>query len=273
MRWPWAISSHRALLLGWRSDASAVCSTVCCFGGVCDESLAWSVKFPEDSPPYVHQRGYGLLHGLRIADDGSGNVLVADIDTNGPMREVDIAVGQRIASINGVDLDSLNHARSLLEESPAGLTMRMTDGRQVNVWLTELPKTSLPIHPTQLYSSINALLLAVLVALVFPFRQRHGQVIALLLTLYAITRFLLEIIRTDESAFMAQLTISQNVSVAIAVAMLALWAYVYLGRLEAGGLKAAVIGPILIGPITYWSSRLIGPMSYWTMAYSARVDH
>jgi phosphatidylglycerol:prolipoprotein diacylglycerol transferase len=96
------------------------------------------------------------------------------------------------------------------------------------VWLTELPERSLPVHPTQLYSSVNALLLAVLVALVFPFRRRHGQVIALLLTLYAITRFLLEIIRTDEGEIVAQLTISQSVSVAMAMAMLALWVYVYL---------------------------------------------
>ncbi len=201
----------------------------CCFGGTCDADFAWAVRFPADSPPYVHQRGLGQLHGMRIEDDGSGNVLVAEIDMTGPMRDVDIAVGQRIESINGIKLQGVEHARSVLENSPAELMVTMTDGRQVNVWLNAWPERSLPVHPTQLYSSVNALLLALLVALVFPFRQRHGQVLALLLTLYAVTRFLLEIIRTDERAFMAQLTISQNISVLIAVAMLALWIYVFSG--------------------------------------------
>ena len=101
-----------------------------------------------------------------------------------------------------------------------------SDGREVSWSIEELPPRSLPVHPTQIYSAINATLLFLVTMAYFPFRQRHGQVIALLLSLYAITRFLLELIRTDELAFAAQMTISQNVSVWIGIGMVILWVYI-----------------------------------------------
>ena len=53
----------------------------------------------------------------------------------------------------------------------------------------------------------------------FPFRRRDGELIALLLTIHPITRFLLEIIRTDEPAvFGTGLSISQNISILLLAA-------------------------------------------------------
>jgi prolipoprotein diacylglyceryltransferase len=63
-----------------------------------------------------------------------------------------------------------------------------------------------------------------------PFRKRDGEVAALLLTIEPVTRFLLEAIRTDESAvFGTGLSISQNVSLLLLAAGIALWAYIFLG--------------------------------------------
>ena len=60
----------------------------------------------------------------------------------------------------------------------------------------------------------------------FPFRRRDGEAIALLLTIHPITRFLLEIIRTDEPAvFGTGMTISQNVSLGLLACGAALWWY------------------------------------------------
>ncbi len=113
-----------------------------------------------------------------------------------------------------------------MEQAGTELSLTLGDGRTVSIALEHLPEHSRPVHPTQIYSSVNALLLCLLTLAIYPFRRRHGQVIALLLTLYAATRFLLEIIRTDEGGFLANLTISQNVSIVIALAMLAMWIYV-----------------------------------------------
>jgi phosphatidylglycerol:prolipoprotein diacylglycerol transferase len=86
--------------------------------------------------------------------------------------------------------------------------------------------TSLPVHPAQLYSAITAALIGWLLWSYYPFRRRDGQVIALMLMVYPISRFLEEIIRTDEpSVFGTGLSISQNISLAVFVAGIGLWFY------------------------------------------------
>ena len=57
-----------------------------------------------------------------------------------------------------------------------------------------------PLHPTQIYSCLNALLLAVVLHVMFRYRRRNGQIILLFVVLYGISRFLLEVLRADESA-------------------------------------------------------------------------
>lgn len=88
-----------------------------------------------------------------------------------------------------------------------------------------LPARSLPVHPTQLYSAIDAALLGWLLWSYYPFRRRDGEVTALMLTLHPICRFLLEMIRIDESAvFGTGLSISQNFSIVFLVLALVGWA-------------------------------------------------
>ena len=73
-----------------------------------------------------------------------------------------------------------------------------------------LPR-SLPVHPTQLYSTIDALILCFLLLAFDPFRRRDGALTALMMTIEPITRFLIEGIRTDEAAIWGTpFTISQK---------------------------------------------------------------
>ena len=82
------------------------------------------------------------------------------------------------------------------------------------------------VHPAQLYSAIDAGLLAWLLWSFYPFRRRDGEVVALMMTIHPITRFLLEIIRIDEPAvFGTGLSISQNISVAFLICAAGLWWY------------------------------------------------
>ncbi len=80
---------------------------------------------------------------------------------------------------------------------------------------------SLPVHPTQLYSAINALLLSGVLAALFYVRKRHGVVIAALFVLYPIPRVLLELIRIDNPHDVGGLTISQFVSLGMLIAGIA----------------------------------------------------
>ena len=58
---------------------------------------------------------------------------------------------------------------------------------------------SLAVKPAQLLGIANALLLAVLLGAFYRLRRREGQVFAVLLVLYPITRFVLEAIRDDNA--------------------------------------------------------------------------
>jgi phosphatidylglycerol:prolipoprotein diacylglycerol transferase len=93
----------------------------------------------------------------------------------------------------------------------------------------DLNATQTPgLHPTQLYSAANGLVLCLLLLAFYPWRRRNGQVIALLLTIYPVTRFLIEFLRNDESPIGGTpFTISQNVSVVLFLASLAFWYWLH----------------------------------------------
>ncbi len=82
------------------------------------------------------------------------------------------------------------------------------------------------MHPTQLYSLIDGLLLLFFLWAFEPYKRRDGELTALVLTIHPIMRFLLEIIRTDElPVFNTGLSISQNISIGIFIAGIGLWIY------------------------------------------------
>ena len=91
---------------------------------------------------------------------------------------------------------------------------------------------SLPVHPTQLYSVLDGLILMTLLLMYFPRRKRDGEVMALLMVCYPITRILIEYLRSDETVFFAGMTISQNISVALLCCGLGFW--YWLSRLPQG---------------------------------------
>lgn len=93
-----------------------------------------------------------------------------------------------------------------------------------------------PLHPTQIYSSLNALVLYALTAAVFHYRQREGTVVAVAWLAYPVTRFVIEFLRGDEPGrFGTLLTISQWVSLGLFVAGLLylLWLWKWPARPDA----------------------------------------
>lgn len=83
---------------------------------------------------------------------------------------------------------------------------------------------SVPVHPAQLYSAIDAAILSALAVAWTPFARRPGQVFALVLTLHPISRLLLEAIRVDEPpAFGTPFSISQLLSLVMLGLAAALW--------------------------------------------------
>lgn len=87
---------------------------------------------------------------------------------------------------------------------------------------------SLPVHPTQIYSTIDGLILVGLMLAYFPIRKRDGEIMALLMVTYPVTRILIEWLRNDEVAMFAGLTVSQLISVGLLVAGIVFW--IWLAR-------------------------------------------
>jgi phosphatidylglycerol:prolipoprotein diacylglycerol transferase len=214
----------------------------CCYGGPSD--LPWAITFPKYSspldadqpaaarrfsPPYSDQASSGTFFGFRLESRDAQPVVVAQVDTGSPAATAGLKVGDVLVAVNGIPFQSPTEAKALIFNavvSSAPLELRLADQRTIDLPTIPLPERSRPVHPTQLYSAIDAGLLGWLLWAYFPLRRRDGECIALLLTIHPITRFLLEIIRTDEAAvFNTGLSISQNVSILLLAAGLALWWY------------------------------------------------
>ncbi|MGD0770845.1 MAG: prolipoprotein diacylglyceryl transferase [Tepidisphaeraceae bacterium] len=99
--------------------------------------------------------------------------------------------------------------------------------------------TALPVHPTQLYSSFTAFLLAVLLIVYLGLPHLDGRVFALMLILEGLARYVLEMIRVEPAVFTLRLhgqsyafSISMILGLAAIVAGFVLW--ILLGHRLAG---------------------------------------
>ena len=204
----------------------------CCFGGACD--LPWAVQFPFGSPPHREQVHAGKLfvHGLKLFDR-DGRVVVAQVQPSSAAEAAGVRAGDTIRAINDKTPASAAEATSLLLEidrpgSPVVLaTSDRTDG--IKSWATAPPlPRSLPIHPSQLYSAIDAGLLCLLLVAYTPFRRKDGELTALTLTMHSISRYIIEIIRVDEQGVLqTELSISQVVSLFVLAGGILIWISLY----------------------------------------------
>ncbi len=200
----------------------------CCYGG--ETTQPWGVTFPPESMPYTEQWTNGRMMGLRFLPATGEDKLpvIGSVDPNSPAESAGLTTNMKIASINNYALKNSRHMQEILfslGETEAPLRLKNGAGETFEMPMRETPGRSLPVHPTQIYSAVHAALLSWVLWSFYPFRRRDGEVTALMLTVYPISRFLLEIIRIDESAvFGTGLSISQNISIVIFVLALGLWA-------------------------------------------------
>jgi phosphatidylglycerol:prolipoprotein diacylglycerol transferase len=173
----------------------------CCFGK--PTNVPWAVRFPYGSDPYYSQVRPNLLRNREQAH------LNLPADYFGYLSE---------DGHTWFPTDEANKYRAYLK--PYKL---LTDQERYEV--TKGKYRCLAVHPTQLYSSLNAF---VLFGLVYLFwlkfgRRRPGYTLCLMLVLYAITRFFLEYIRDDNPfeyswwAIYKGGTVSQNMGIYMAI--------------------------------------------------------
>ncbi len=201
----------------------------CCYGGPCD--LPWAVRFPVGSPPFLQhaEEGKIFLYGVKLQGPDSAPPTIAEIEPQSAAAQK-LKPGETILAINGARITTVAAARwELLGALRSGREVSLsTAGRNERVRLSvpdPLPRSE-PIHPTQLYSAVDALVLCLFLLAYDPFKRRDGEVFALFLTIYPVSRFLMECIRVDEPGIWGTpLTGAQFLSLAILAGVCALWFY------------------------------------------------
>ncbi len=202
----------------------------CCYGGACE--LPWAVRFPLGSPPFMQQLEEGkiFLFGLKCQGPDFAPPTIAEVEPQSAAAAQGLKPGDTLQAINGARIDTVAAARwELMTALRLGRGVSIAiRGREKNIHLpipVVLPRTE-PIHPTQLYSAINALVLCLFLLAYDPFKRRDGEVFALFLTIYPVSRFLMECIRVDEPGIWGTpLTGAQFVSLALLASACVLWFY------------------------------------------------
>ncbi len=90
-------------------------------------------------------------------------------------------------------------------------------------WIGAGAPRSLPVHPAQVYAALDGLFLIGLLTAYYPIRRRDGEVMALLMVTYPVTRFLIEGLRDDDGTFFLGMTLSQFISALLLPCGLATW--------------------------------------------------
>lgn len=191
----------------------------CCFGGICAINLP-AIEFPHGSGPYQAQAASGALLGLELKQNHLPT-RVTSVKPESPADVRGIAVGDLIEAIE------LHQMRAEKGSNPTASerlvvdiqVSRISDGlsrsERITLFPENLPERSLPVHPSQIYAAINGLLLCLLIWLLQPLPHRDGIAFLTAILLYAISRFLLEGIRSDEAGQLGtEFTIAQLISFA-----------------------------------------------------------
>jgi phosphatidylglycerol:prolipoprotein diacylglycerol transferase len=229
-----------ALAMGvWRArrekvDSNAVyeLATWLFLGGVIGARVFYFVQHPEalHRPTDVFRtwEGGNVFYGC-ILGGLAGSLLywvrrpfpfLAMCDVAAPAVAIGAALGRIGCFLNGC-CDGAVCSLPWAVRFPAGSHSWV---RQLNAGLIDssMP-ASLPVHPTQLYTAIAAVCVLGMLLLRSRLRRRPGELMAMLMVVYAATRWPLEWLRSDEPAVFAGMTWSQNISVVLALSGFVFW--------------------------------------------------
>ena len=184
----------------------------CCFGGVCTAELP-TIQFPSGSLPFQAQVQTGQLLGMHLAN-GKLPSVVQSIDANSSAEAAGVKVGDELRAIKPMLVEPGKEEGAT--KPPAMFVELEFDNSTKRVYPEMLPPRSLPVHPSQIYAAIDALLLCLLMWLWQPIPTRDGIVFFSAILIHAVSRFMLELIRSDESGQLGtDLTIAQLISLAL----------------------------------------------------------
>ncbi|MBU1106296.1 MAG: prolipoprotein diacylglyceryl transferase [Candidatus Riflebacteria bacterium] len=98
-------------------------------------------------------------------------------------------------------------------------------------WAMNFPAAgSVKCHPTQIYESIGALLIWLLLSKLRPYRRNYGEIFLAYIASYGLIRFLIEFFRAENPVVMAGLTMAQIIGILMVGASLIAWQRISASR-------------------------------------------
>ncbi len=177
-------------------DILAICSMIglafgrvgcllngCCYGGVCREEFPLALHFPYAAAPWVYPHAEGKSPYPPDTHTSAVYDVQASRYGNRADRSQDVAGGRE-----------LRVPEALWNEKRLKVPGEL---RAADEFEAARAARALAVEPAQVYGMVNALVLTALLYAVYRLRRREGQVFALMLVFYPLTRFMLEIIRDD----------------------------------------------------------------------------
>jgi phosphatidylglycerol---prolipoprotein diacylglyceryl transferase len=203
----------------------------CCYGGQCDAHWPLATQFPMYSQPLL--KFDGRSNPFPLDSQGVSPVYAhhleqraIELHRQGKSDSPELAAKEKFDGL-------INPDPKLLDKSIRSRHVEYArDGKRAYAPVLPLvspenfsdeqiriasASRSLPIRPAQALGFFNALLIAALLYVFFRHRRREGQVFAVLLITYPITRFLLEGIRSDTTLHLG-MTHNQYTSLATVAA-------------------------------------------------------
>jgi phosphatidylglycerol:prolipoprotein diacylglycerol transferase len=214
----------------------------CCYGGVACPGCP-EVSFPLSamSRYTLTARGYQTAAGFTMAEKAADPRMVGKVEAGSAAERHGLRAGDVIVKAEGQDVKTYADLVKALtkdwrrDQRQLSLTVLRGGPAAVRIEEVVLPPfepLTLGLHPTQLYESISAALLLLLLLAFLPFRRFEGQAFVLFLLCYAVHRFLNEMLRDDTQPWETGLKPGQNLSVAVfaAALLLGLWLWRTSGR-------------------------------------------
>ena len=92
-----------------------------------------------------------------------------------------------------------------------------------------LAKLGVPLHPTQLYSSLNGLIIFFILIIIRRYKRFDGELIWIYVLLYSVGRFIIEFFRSDDRGFILD-TLSTSQVIGIILFITAITMLIKLGK-------------------------------------------
>ena len=199
-----------AMMLGLAFGRLGCFLNGCCFGAPCE--LPWAMRFPVVNAHVQRMAGCEKGTRLRYSYPYHYQLYSDEQRRDGEPPLVDLpdeyyGYIDESGKVSETQVSGYYYRLKSPEELTAEQLHEMTEGE----YRME------PIHPTQLYSLVNALVICLVLNGLFRYRRCDGQIFALMLVLYGPARFFLEGLRNDSPLEFNGLTISQNLGIACLV--------------------------------------------------------